>query len=796
MLRSPLAQGTPLSVLAALAIVFALAHMPFLAASLEDIDSVNFALGVRDFDVAEHRPHPPGYPVYIALGKIAAGIAGFGTDALPSMIEAKALSVLSLLSGLCAIVLMYIVFSCFAHLRSSSYGGQAHLRPSSDGGRGVDIPAVAAAAIAASCPLFWYMAVRPLSDLPGLAFAQAAQACLMLAWWRQRPVDGDRRLSPAAMAASGRMIVAGAFLAAFAIGVRSQTLWLTLPLLVVVLFDRIGRGVAGALIGVTVTFIAGGLAWGIPLLVASGGLNAYLAALGTQAGEDFASGEMLYTNPSPRAAAFALIRTFVHPWDSTALAAVVLVLAAAGVVQLVLRDRRSVAPIVAMSGPYLVFHLLLQDTSFVRYALPLVPVVALLAVRGVTLFSTASVPIAAAAISIAGVAIASPVLVAYAAEPSPVVRVLQALQAEARLTKPGALAMHQTFVRPLAAEQVGLDRQLPAPPRLEWLELEKYWNEGGTEPIWFLADPVRSDLALIDPHSRDDATDVRWPLVARPAFGGMRPAAVRWYRMRAPGWFAEEGWALSPEAAGISRLMGRGPHLAPVIAKVRRRPGATRLLIGGRNLAGPNDPAARFTLSIDGVSFQQWEAAPGFFLHVFDIPAGRLMGEGPLATVMVRSTAVSGNAPIPTAIEQFDVQDAADFMWAYDAGWQEAEFSPAFGVWRWTSDRATLRIVGPRQSLRISLWIESPLRYFDEAPLVRASSGSRELAATTLSASREWSFDVPAAALAASGGAVTIETDHTFVPAERGGTGDQRRLGLRVFAIRVSNLLTPTEVSR
>jgi len=98
--------------------------------------------------------------------------------------------------------------------------------------------------------------------------------------------------------------------------------------------------------------------------------------------------------------------------------------------------------------------------------------------------------------------------------------------------------------------------------------------------------------------------------------------------------------------------------------------------------------------------------------------------------------------------------------------------------------------------LRIALWIESPLRYFDEAPLVRASAGSRELAVTTLSASREWSFDVPAAALAASGGAVTIETDHTFVPAERGGTGDQRRLGLRVFAIRVSNLLTPTEVSR
>ena len=36
-----------------------------------------------------------------------------------------------------------------------------------------------------------------------------------------------------------------------------------------------------------------------------------------------------------------------------------------------------------MTVPYLVFHLLFQDTSFTRYAVPLVPVVAWLAVKGV-----------------------------------------------------------------------------------------------------------------------------------------------------------------------------------------------------------------------------------------------------------------------------------------------------------------------------------------------------------------------------------------------------------------------------
>lgn len=774
--------------LAALALIFALAHAPFLATSLEDIDSVNFALGVRDFDVAAHRPHPPGYPVYIALGKIATAIAGFGVEAPPSVIEAKALAGLSLLAGLLAIVCLYGVFACL-----SDGDPHSNLAP----WRSLDVSAIAATAVAASCPLFWYLAVRPMSDLPGLAIALMAQACLLLAWWRQRPEpDGDRRLTPAATAASGRMIVIGAFLSAISIGVRSQTMWLTVPLLVLVLFDRIGRGVAGALIGAGTMFVAGGLAWGVPLLVASGGLNSYLAALGTQAGEDFTAGEMLYLTRDARAAAFAVVRTFVDPWDAPALAVIVLVLAALGIAYLLMRDRRSFAAVTALAVPYLVFHLLFQDTSFVRYALPLVPVVAFLAVRGVALVSAAAVPVVAAVISIAAVAIASPVLVAYAATPSPTVRVLSLMKAEARNGSPGALAMHQTFVRPLEAEEVGIESRLPAPPRLEWLELAKYWKSGRVEPIWFLADPVRSDLALIDPMSRRDATELRWPLVARPAFGGMRPSAVRWHRMPAPGWFVEEGWSLTPEAAGMSRLMGRGSHLEPIAAMVRRRAGIARVLIGGRNLAGPNDPAARFTIAIDGVPFQQWESAPGFFLRVFEIPAGRLIGDGPLARLTVQSTAASGTAPIPTAIEQFDLQDDHALMWGYDAGWQEAEYAPALGVWRWTSDRASLRVAGPPQTVRVTLSIESPLRYFDEAPLVRATAGSRELAVTTMSTSRDWTIEVPADALAASGGAITIETNRTFVPAETGGGADQRRLGLRVFSIQVSNSLTPSEVSR
>jgi hypothetical protein len=262
--------------------------------------------------------------------------------------------------------------------------------------------------------------------------------------------------------------------------------------------------------------------------------------------------------------------------------------------------------------------------------------------------------------------------------------------------------------------------------------------------------------------------------------------------MPPPGWFAEEGWSLTPETSGMAALMGRGPHLAPITAMVRRRPGTARLMIGGRNLAGPDDPAAHFKASIDGVVLEEWDAPPGFFLKFLDVPAGRLAGTGEWATLTVESSP----GTLPTAIEQFDVQAEQATMWGYEQGWQEAEYSMALGVWRWSSDRATLRIAGPPRAVRVTLTVESPLRYFDAAPTVRALAGERELAATTLSESGDWSFDVPADALQAAGGAITVQTDKTFIPAERGSAPDRRRLGLRVFAIQVSSGLTAAETSR
>ena len=709
---------------------------------------------------------------------MAAVVGPLSSGAEPSTIEARSLSLVSLASAVVAAFLLFRVFAAPRATRDDTKPWQTW-----------DATALGTALLTLAAPLVWTLAVRPMSDLPGLALALAAQACLLTAWWWQTPqADGDRRMMADTLAESGKMIVLGALIAGFAVGLRTQTLWLTAPLLAVVLIDRIGRGVAGAIMGATMTFTIGALAWAVPLLVASGGLQAYLAALGTQAGEDFASGEMLYTNPAPRLIALALVHTFVDPWDSVPLAAVVLALAAAGALVLLVRDRRTLFLIAGMAVPYLIFHLLFQDTAFTRYSLPFVPVVAFLAMRGVAAASSRAVIPVAAVLSLWAVAIVTPTLVEYGREPAPAVRVVAAMNAEAAKTPPAALAMHQTFRRPLEAETVRVQPVLPSPPRREWLELASFWRAGNTGQVWFLADPRRTDLALIDPQSRTDVTAIRWAPSARPVFGGMRPAAVDWVRLNAPRWFAEEGWALTPETAGMARLMGRGPHLGPIVARVRRDPAEVRVLIGGRNLAAAGDPAVRFTMAVDGRTVDSWDAAPGFFLRTAMLPAGALAGEGPLAELTVRSTAVTGDAVIPAAIEQFDVQLPGTLMWGFDAGWHEAEYTPAVGLWHWTSERSSLRVYGASTDVRVTLGFESPRRYFDAPITLRASAGDAEIASSAVDASESWSFDVPIDRLRAAGGVITIESSQTFVPAERGGAPDRRRLGLRVLSIRVESV--------
>ena len=152
-------------------------------------------------------------------------------------------------------------------------------------------------------------------------------------------------------------LVVGAFLAGLSIGFRSQMAILTMPLLFWVVLTRPRVRMAAI-----AAAIAGVIAWAVPLIWFSGGPRRYIAALGSQAGEDFSGVEMLWTHPTPRAIVTAVLQTFVRPWDSPTLAGIMLAFAAAGIVVLLRRSPRVLAILAMTFGPYAVFHLLFQDT--------------------------------------------------------------------------------------------------------------------------------------------------------------------------------------------------------------------------------------------------------------------------------------------------------------------------------------------------------------------------------------------------------------------------------------------------
>src|SRR4029078_7104207 len=179
--------------------------------------------------------------------------------------EIRGLAIWSAISGA---ALAFFLFDLFRALAGVAPGLLSRRMP------------LCATLVVLMCPLFWFTALRPLSDLTGLAAAVAAQALIA---------------SVLTGLSGPSALMWGGLFSGVAIGIRSQTALLTLPLLVVgLLLPRSGlrpqnrfAAVGAAALGV--------LVWAVPLVVASGGLSEYARALGSQAAEDFSGVVMLWT---------------------------------------------------------------------------------------------------------------------------------------------------------------------------------------------------------------------------------------------------------------------------------------------------------------------------------------------------------------------------------------------------------------------------------------------------------------------------------------------------------------------
>jgi hypothetical protein len=755
-------------------LLFLAGHLPWLVTAPTDFDEGNFVMGVRRFDVAAHQPHPPGYPVFIALGKLARPVSAlWGAETLeyggPAAIESRALAIWAALSGAFALVPLFVLLRALE-------------------GRG-DV-ALAATLVTAVAPQYWFTAARPLSDMPGLAAVLLVDALLIVAWRRAREQTARAACDPTTNAQ--RLVLVAALVAGLAGGLRSQTLWLVTPLFFLVVASCRGSRTRLVVRSAAVWFV-GVAAWAVPMLIATGGVETYLEALRWQARDDLTGVDMLVRDPSSRKVAIALWNTFGLPWATRDFARVMLGFASIGGFILLVRNRTALALLALTFGPYAAFHLLFQETATTRYALPLVPAVVYLAVRALGAIARRLVPprvfgvhgglsVAATLLATALATLTLPAFLRYTRDPSPVFAALGAI-AQRQATPADAAAIvasHQVFSRAIATANLRAREILPAPLMAEWRQLGDYWRRGGGSPVLFLRDPRRGSLALVDSQSRSTVGRFRWTFPRQRFLGGIRPDLADLVRMASPpGWFCADGWHLTPETLGIARRRAQ----PDATAYVRRRSEAAVLVLGGELVVAPGE--GRVTASLDGRPIRAWTVSPSRprFFHVIALPPGSLEGEGPFAELVVRYD--PGHAAgAEVWFTQIDVQSIGTPFFVLSHGWHEREYDQGIDrEWRWTSDRATtfVHAAGRDQTLRIAG--ESPLKYFDRPPTVTVRAGEHVLIRFAPAGDFTQEIGVAASLLESAGGLLVIETDRTFVPAETGASPDRRRLGLRLFEV-------------
>jgi hypothetical protein len=741
------ASSATAALIVVLAVVFLAFHLPYLPSSLEDLDSVNFALGIHQFDVARHQPHPPGYPVFILVARNARAFMGS---------DARALAAVSVVGGAIGVL---AVAALFRRLSEGDWGRWT----------------IAATTLAVTCPLYWFTSARPLSDAAGLAAAVAVQAMIL-----------------AATTDAG--LAAAAFIAGLAVGLRSQVLWLTAPLLVWGPASTRRRIVAAA-----AAFGAGVLVWLAPLVALAGGPAAYWRAVSNQGAEDLGGVRMLWTTPTPRTFVDALYFAGVAPWATWPTAAIVLVLASLGVVALWRTKPRAVSVLALAFGPYFLFDLFFQETVTSRYALPLVIPVAFLAAAGLRLLPQPAAVLAATGLVMFHAHVGGRSVASYSRDDAPAFKLLEDMRADTGLSviKPVfAPDRRQRFdlQRPIAwLGDAGphFDRQLASPPQHEWLEAVSYWNAGGRAPLWLVVDPRRAAIELVQ---HDDPRKYRWTIPHPVLLSGTRPSEADWYRLDRPDWYVGQGWALTPESAGVAGADHRGLEYGPIDAWVRGaalgRSGV--LLIGGRNF----DPVKQPTLSIavGAIWSTALQVRPGAFLELIPIPRHD-PGEGPRSDLVSSAPdyiklTVSTNPAARVAIEQFDASSSRSMV-GFGQGWFEPEYDPSTGRrWRWLSERGELHYVTRGDSLvMLHLEGESPRKYYRQGSRIVVRAGGRVLREVTVA--DDFSLDVPVPAAFMSE-TIIVETDQTHVPAQKlwPRSPDQRRLGLRIFRCQL-RALTP-----
>jgi len=204
-----------------------LSRIPFRARIPYGLDSIQFVLGIGHYDVRIHQPHPPGYFLFVMMGRW-----------LNYLLQDPNLSFVVLNIGFSALA-AWLIF-CIGH---ELFGVES---------------AFASLLLVASSPVFWFHGEVALSNVADCFFV----CMLALLCWRN-------------LSNGSRHIYLSAVVLGLAGGVRQNTLLFMLPLWVLSVKRA---GLRRCLVSLAILILTV-CSWYLPMVELSGGMCAYQTAL-------------------------------------------------------------------------------------------------------------------------------------------------------------------------------------------------------------------------------------------------------------------------------------------------------------------------------------------------------------------------------------------------------------------------------------------------------------------------------------------------------------------------------------
>ena len=329
----PALAGRERAIYWAVAIVCGASRFLAAARSLWEWDEALFCLGMRDYDVASHHPHPPGFPVFIAAAKIVR----IFTDS-----DFRALQAVSLIAG---VLLFPAMFMLARELR---------LRFTTS---------AIAGALLAFFPNVWFFGGTAFSDVASITLVIYAVAFLF---------RGCRDTNA---------YFIGAFLLALSVGIRPQNLLIGIFPAAISTWYRARESVRdfgfAAMIGTAVVVVSYASA-----IHATGSLGPYVNAIRVHG--EYISRVDSFRSPD-RPPLWRLIdRFFIKQYESPGLSIAVSVFVLISIIGAIRTRDRSMLYNAASFGPFAIAAWLMLDRySVSRFSIGYAPMFAIFAADGI-----------------------------------------------------------------------------------------------------------------------------------------------------------------------------------------------------------------------------------------------------------------------------------------------------------------------------------------------------------------------------------------------------------------------------